>query len=373
MVKKIKNCFDKDPVNVGRQRELDIAKGIFIIFMSFSHCIEILGWFFDPSASGSPSWHDFDMVIKSLAIVVITCMGISLCYSSKQSAGSLFRRAVGMLGTVALLELSRTILPCFIEWLIFRDLSSIRYAYQFLSVDIFQFATMAFAVIALFKKMKLKPLTMVLIAAVFSVIGQLLQGVSTGSTVGDMAVGFLWHSYDAAYFPLLNWLIVPVIGYALGHAWLHLRDKDSFFKLITPISWIITVLYFVSMVLVGEWYYFSGGCYCGIGLLDVIFMYAVFFAIAGTSFFVSRGLPRISHHLESMGIRISSIYCIHWVTYAFLYLILTCVMGNSFVPTWAVIPTAILVLIIADLVSRLYKNIAIRCQKRKNKAAKTEN
>jgi RsiW-degrading membrane proteinase PrsW (M82 family) len=76
MVKKIINCFDKDPVNLGRQRELDIAKGIFIIFMSFSHCIEILGWFFDPNSSVGASWHDFDMVIKSLVLVVISCMGI---------------------------------------------------------------------------------------------------------------------------------------------------------------------------------------------------------------------------------------------------------------------------------------------------------
>ena len=368
MVKKIINCFDKDPVNLGRQRELDIAKGITIIFMSFSHCIEILGWFFDPSITQSPSWHDFDMVIKGLVLVFITCMGISLCYSTKNSAEALFHRAVGMFGIVLLLELSRTVLPCFIEWLVFRDLKSIRYAYQFLSVDIFQFATMAFAVIALFKKMKLKPFTMVLIAAVLSVIGQLLQGVSTGSTFGDYAVGYLWYSHEAAYFPLLNWLIAPIIGYALGHAWLRLCDKETFFKIVTPICWIISVLYFISMALVGEWYYFSDGCYCGIGLVDIIFMFVIFLAVAGTSYFMGNRLPRSSRLLESMGIRISSIYCIHWVIYAFLYLSLTCLVGDNFVPTWAVTPVAFLVLIAADLLSRLYKGLRARGEKSCNQA-----
>jgi hypothetical protein len=215
---------------------------------------------------------------------------------------------------------------------------------------------MAFAVIALFKKMKLKPFTMILIASVFSIIGQLLQGVSTGSTFGDYAVGFLWYSHDAAYFPLLNWLIAPIIGYAFGHAWIRLRDKETFFKLVTPISWIITVLYFVSMVLVGEWYYFSGGCYCGIGLLDIPFMFTIFLAVSGTGYFLSKWAPLASHLLESMGVRISSIYCIHWVIYAFLYLTLTCVVGDNFVPTFAVAPTAMLVLIMADALSRLYKN-----------------
>ena len=51
MFKKIINCFSNDPVNLGRQREIDIAKGIALLFMTFSHSIEILGWFFDPSLS----------------------------------------------------------------------------------------------------------------------------------------------------------------------------------------------------------------------------------------------------------------------------------------------------------------------------------
>lgn len=357
MFKRIINCFDKAPVNSGRQRELDVAKGIFIIFMSFSHCIEILGWFFDPNSSVGASWHDFDMVIKSLVLVVISCMGISLCYSSRESAGSLFRRALGMLGVVILLEFSRTIIPCFIEWLIFRDFESIRYAYQFLSVDILQFVTLAFSVIALFKKLKLKPTTMLLISAFLSVIGQLLQGVSTGSFIGDIAVGYLWHSHDAAYFPLLNWLFALVIGYVFGHAYLHLRDKDTFYKIVTPISLFISVLYFVSMVLVGKWYYLSGEVYCGIGLLDILFMFTVFIWIAGISYFLSKSAPRGTRWFEKIGIRITSIYCIHWVIYAFLYLTLTCVMGDNFVPGWAVVPTALLVVIVADPLSYLYRRL----------------
>jgi hypothetical protein len=295
-------------------------------------------------------------------------MGINLCYARKSSASALFHRALGMLGMVFFLEISRTLVPCFIEWLIFRDLGSIRYAYQFLSVDIFQFTTLAFLVIALFKKLKLKPLTMIIIALICSVIGQLLQEVSTGSTAGDYATGFLWYSHETAYFPLLNWLIVPTIGYALGCAWLHIRDKDTFFKLVTPIGWIITVLYFISMILVGEWYYFSGGCYCGIGFLDVFCMLSVFISVSGTSYFVGKRMPRVSLWLESMGIRISSIYCIHWVIYAFLYLILTCFVGDNFVPEWAVVPTALLVLIVSDAVSRLYKTVIRRMRSDRNGA-----
>jgi len=46
MIKKIKNSFVNEPVNLGRQSELDVAKGIAIIFMVFCHSFEILCDFF---------------------------------------------------------------------------------------------------------------------------------------------------------------------------------------------------------------------------------------------------------------------------------------------------------------------------------------
>ena len=64
MFKQIRNCFGKDPVNTGRQHELDVAKGFIIIFMALSHAIEILGWFFDPALSDGFFWHGFDMVMQ---------------------------------------------------------------------------------------------------------------------------------------------------------------------------------------------------------------------------------------------------------------------------------------------------------------------
>ena len=186
MINILKNCFDKDPVNLGRQKELDIAKGIALIFMTISHSIEILGWFFDPQIASIPSWADVDAVIKSVAPIFIFCMGISLCYSRKKSEKDLLGRVLSLAGMVVALEICRTIIPCFIEWLVFRDIDSIRYAYQFLCVDVLQFATLALLVITLFKKLQLKPLGMLAVATICSVIGQLLQGVSTGSVMAQL-------------------------------------------------------------------------------------------------------------------------------------------------------------------------------------------
>lgn len=355
MIKTIKNCFDPNPINTSRQQELDIAKGFIIIFMVLSHAIEVLGWFFEPQAADGFIWHGFDMIIKGSAPIFMFCMGISLSYSQKQSAKDTLRRALGTAGIVLLLEFARTVIPCFLEWLIFRDPESMVYASEIVCVDILQFATMVLFAFALLKKLKIGTISMLVIAVVCSVLGQLLQGVSTGSLAGDMAAGFIWNTYYASFFPFLNWFIVPVIGYAFGKIWLHMKDKDNFFKLVTPISLAITIIYYASMLIVGEWYYFSCGNYCGIGILDVLFMFVIFFLVVGGCYYLSKISSRAANYFESMGTRITSIFCIHWTIYCFLYLGILCVVGENYVPLWTVVPVAALVFFASDLLSRLYK------------------
>ena len=353
MIKKIRNCFDKSPVNFGRQREIDITKGIAVIIMMFSHALEILGWFFEPEVAVQSVWYIADMVISGSAPVFVLCMGIGLSYTSKKSAKDIFRRALNIAGLAVLLEIARTAIPGFLEWLIFKDPECIEYVYLMFTVDILQFAALAMLVIALFKKLNLKPWTMVIISVVCSIAGQLLQGVSTGSNIGDIAAGFFWCTYDYSYFPLLNWLIFPVCGYAFGGLWLRLKDKDTFFSILTPVSAVVTVLYFISMFLVGELYYFSGGLYRGLGIIDAVFMLFVCFAMVGMAYYISKLRVRAVNWLESMGKRVTSIYFAHWTIYCFLYLVLVCVL-EDYISPWTIFPTAVLVLIASDLSSRLY-------------------
>ena len=232
----------------------------------------------------------------------------------------------------------------------------------FFCADILQFAALAMLVIALFKKCKLKPAVMVLIAALCSVAGQLLQWVSVGSTVGDAVVGFLWRSNDYSYFPLLSWLIFPVCGYAFGGLWQRLQNKETFFRWVTPISWVISIAYFASMVLVGE-HYLSGGDYYGIGIGDAFFAFIVCFAMIGLGYYLTKLGGGVSKWLRSLGRRACSLYCIHWTFYSFLLLLLICVCEN-YVSQWMILPIGILTIAVSDLLSRLYGKLKKRVIKK---------
>ena len=193
MIKKIKNSFVNKPVNLGRQSELDVAKGIAIIFMVFCHSFEILCDFFNPEISTDFAYGILDVVLGGsfAAPVFMFCMGISFCYSRKNSAKDMVRRALNVAVVALLLEIARTAIPGFLEWVIFRDPECIEYVYVFFEADILQFAALSMLVIALFKKLNLKPYVMVIIAVFCSVVGQLLQWVSTGSAVLDLFTGFI--------------------------------------------------------------------------------------------------------------------------------------------------------------------------------------
>lgn len=363
---KFKSCFANEPVNLGRQKELDIAKGIAIIFMIFCHSFEVLSDFFDPGISTDISYTILDVILGGsfAAPVFMFCMGISFCYSRKSSAGDMARRGLTVLGIAFLLEVFRTAIPGLLEWLIFRDPECIEYVYVFFEVDILQFAALAMLVIALFKKMNLKPYVMVIIAAVCSIVGQLLQWVSTGSTVGDIITGFIWHSHDYSYFPILNWLIFPVCGYAFGGIWQRLENKERFFRIVTPICWVISIIYFIPMVFVGE-YYLSGGDYYGMGIGDAIFAFVVCFAMLGLGYYLAKFGGRVADWLGSMGNRVTSVYCIHWTLYCFAALLLTCVLEN-YISQWVMIPASVSVLIASDLLSRVYINFKRRTKNNSN-------
>ncbi|MDO4732451.1 MAG: heparan-alpha-glucosaminide N-acetyltransferase domain-containing protein [Bacillota bacterium] len=352
----LRNCFSKEIVNITRQSEIDIAKGLCVILMVFTHAFENVAWFFDPEVSSVVFDNLFNKIIGNSfgAPLFMLCMGISFCYSKKNDTADLLKRAAKMLVMAFSLEILRTAIPGLLEWLIFRDPECIEYVYYFFAADILQFATLVFLTMALFRMLKLKPLAMLFIAALASVAGQLLCGLRVDSVIANTAVGYLWYSGEMSYFPLLNWLIFPICGYAVGNLWMHLRDKDKFFRITTPILTVISVIYFSSMAIVGEWYYFSAGNYCGMGLLDALFTMISAFSVIGISYLLFKHTRKLRKLLAAMGERITSIYCIHWTIYGFLYLGILLVIGDAYLPRWSVLPVGIAVLLLSNYLSALY-------------------
>lgn len=112
--------------------------------MVFCHSYEVLSGLFDPAISTELAYGILDVVLGGsfAAPVFMFCMGISFCYSRRNSARDMARRALSVVGVALLLEIARTATPGLLEWLIFRDPECIEYVYVFFEVDILQFAAL---------------------------------------------------------------------------------------------------------------------------------------------------------------------------------------------------------------------------------------
>ena len=88
----ISNLFSDEKVNTGRQVELDIAKGLAIIFMIFLHTIMVVAAY---NVGLSPEYnYVFSNVLGRpfAAVIFMFCMGVGVVYSRHSQWDTMIKR-----------------------------------------------------------------------------------------------------------------------------------------------------------------------------------------------------------------------------------------------------------------------------------------
>ena len=104
--------FTKEKSNEGRQKELDFAKGIAIVFMIWVHINE--SYLSELASNGM-----YSKVIEILgsppaAPIFMLLLGTGIVYSKRSTAIVLFKRGTYLLGLGYILNFLRDFVPCFI-------------------------------------------------------------------------------------------------------------------------------------------------------------------------------------------------------------------------------------------------------------------
>lgn len=195
------SIFSAERVNTGRQLEFDLVKAVTIVLMIWTHTYEALSTGFEPSLSAINS-----NVRGSIAgaVTFMFCMGIGLSYTRHNSAQECLQRGVRLLTTGFTLLLCREIIPVLLSSWILHCPEKLAYLALGFSVDILQFAGLAFLFVGCLKKLKIGNIGMLIISIALSVLGTLLQGVSTGCYPVDQFLGFFWGTESDSYFPFFN-------------------------------------------------------------------------------------------------------------------------------------------------------------------------
>lgn len=338
MKKLIRSMYADEVVNNGRQNELDLAKAVLIFCMGIVHCmIECTPQ--EQLVRGIP--YLFDTIIGGplIAPMFMFAMGIGIAYKRSFTPKDFARRGIIIGFTGFALNICRFFIPFLLGYGITGDYHKFvkPLPYRVLGNDILQFACLAMLLIALFIRLRLKCWVMFLVGLFLSVLGTILNGIDVGNPFGNIFLGYLIGTEDAAGmvfsdFPLLNWLIVPVGGYIFGQALLHIFNKARFYAIFSTIGVLITVVYF-SIGIVQERGMFGEGqnCYYHITTGDVLVCLTAAVGILGVYYYIVRFFPESAMKvIRDISRNLNATYCIHWVFVMFITnLILFCMRGTQ--------------------------------------------
>lgn len=329
MLNRTKQCFVDQEINTGRQDELDIVKGLAIIFMIWCHAYVDLGG--DPTTS-------IGFLVDSVlggpfsAPIFMICMGIGICYSRNNTPSELAKRGLLLFGMGYFLNICRYTIPTMITYLISGAVSYLdTLISDFFVVDILQFAGLSFLVIAVIKKLKVPMWVVLLLASMFSVAGTLLVDHSTGINILDYLLGIFWKTNEDSYFPFFHWFAFPVIGLILGKYLRRCRDKRFIYKMsfiLFPIAAILEIaIYFLGYGLASDtvgYYYMNP--------VNIFFCVALAVAWAGIWFFLHEKFQFVKiGYLQKLSKHINNVYCIHWVMIGFVGVIMDILLGERFI------------------------------------------
>ncbi len=335
------DVFSEEVCNTGRQTELDIGKAMPILCLAFVHCV-IECSTGEQLLSGIPFVFDAIIGAPLGAPMFMFCMGATLHFTRNRAPEDIARRGVKLLIAGLILNVFRFIIPFVIGFAVTgnADKFIIPLPYFFFGSDILQFAGIALLCIALFVKTGMSKRVMAIVALAMSVAGTLIRDTDLGNGVLNVVFGWIIGTVDKSglvisYFPLLNWLIIPVCGYIFGSLLLRVKDKKRFYLSYAPVLLAAAVIYIAIEIRFKAGTFAPGeNAYYHLLTSDALCFAALTAGLLGVYYAVSLVLPEgITGFFSYVSRHITKYFCIHWVFVRMITnVVLFAALGTQIIP-----------------------------------------
>lgn len=311
----LKNIIVKENINNGRQFELDIARGLAVLFMVIVH---VLSAFSKEEVSNST----FGFVIDFLgsppaAPVFMFILGTGLVYSTKSEAVQLFKRGIYILSLGYLLNFLRGGLPTFTQLILDGDKELLGDIYEHMfSVDILQFAGASFLFFAYIKKFKISNLGLLLIGLFCTILNLFLLKIRIDHPALSAVTGLVWGSNGNTFFPFLSWIMYPITGYLFASILKKCRDKKTLYFKILLISGVLLLLFSILFIYVMkiDLGFDDGEKYFHQTIPGNLIMISFTLFWVSSIYFVSKPLKGLMQKtITRWSKNVLSIYMIHWI------------------------------------------------------------
>lgn len=333
----LKNFFEKEQVNTGHQFNFDLLKTLALISMIFCHPVYRMGMHIPTYQTDF--WYFFADTILGDYIAVahafMFAMGVGFIYSKNSDSKSLFIRGIKTYISAYILNFFRYGIYTLLDAISTGDFNN-GLLFSILGQDILQFAGLAMMLTALFKKLKLNSIHILLISIVMSAAGSLLYGKAIDNQIIDSVLGSFYYVNESySCFVLFNWYFIVAAGMLFGTILIRCNNTEKLYKSLLPASIVIMILYIASNVIFGDFWLSSGKNYYAISVIDAIGLLSIDIVLLSVFHFVAAKLTpdrmKFSHFMSS---KVNQIYKVHWYIIGFMDCIL-CFMMEIVFPYWS--------------------------------------
>jgi len=346
----IDTILRKKEINTGRQIELDIAKGLAIVFMIFDHVLEEYG-------SAQLSNTIFADIVYFLARVpaapvFMFSMGAGFLYSRNRNNYQHFlQRGFRVFLFGYILNILRGTCPLLAGFLIWGEYDRVSLIEWTLEIDILQFAGLAMIFWGLLVKFQIqeKKYLLISIILVLGLLNFILAPVETDSMIISSLSGLLWGSCQISYFPFLTWIFYPIIGYLFANILIRCANKNKLYLRLVCVSVLIFVLLALSYSRLGINY----GTDYDVSYFHHTFLVNIIYGVAiiawmGMLYFVGKYFPKILKNIfQRWSKNIALMYLIHWILIGWIDLF----MPDNGILLWGYLTISLTIFVMSDFLA----------------------
>lgn len=350
--------LDKTFRNTGRQIELDIARGLAVIFMVLIHVQE---YFSTNFASESILGQVIDFLGGvPAAPVFMFLMGIGVIYSKNNTTEKMIKKGLFLILTGYTLNLLRGTLPNLLHCIVWKDVEFMYTAFnELIYVDIFQFSGLALILLAIVKKFEFSIRKIGILTLIFGVLNYLTHNIVSNNFLASAVSGLFIGSNEFSFFPFLTWIFYPLTGYIFGYYLISCESKEKFYrKSFVLASLVMGSVFFISNYIVKIDIGLENAlAYYHHQLLGNIVFGAFVVAWISVLFFISKYIPNhINTVLSRWSRNVTEIYIIHWLFIGWI----VATMGYNTLTTPYYLVMVALILVSSDFLADYYRIIKIQ-------------
>ncbi len=308
--------------------EIDLIKVLALMLMPMSHIFDEFGNYYNLMNNIPQNYTEqLGILFMNIPTLFMICLGFGIVLSKNSTPEKLVKRGLFMFLIEAVLNIFRYIIPHSVAAFFVKDIVLFKNGLElFFMSDILPFAGFALLFFALVKKLNLSNNFVLIIGLFCTFIQTFIPHPNVQNVYLKYLMGYFIYVDESSFFPVISWIIYPIIGYLLGQKLIEVSNRTSFYlktSLLALFIFVLTNIYLFLTNSIQARYYLFMEMGFQMDLFTTLIISSISVMILSLSYFIGKLFVnnKLKDLISSISANVNSVYCIHWVLVKILWAI----------------------------------------------------